>query len=79
MHGAGVYRARTRNIRPVVPDHGLGGVVSLLGLVRARRDVPHAAAAGAGRAPAGLLLARRAHAATALPGAGQLHHRHAHC
>lgn len=77
MHGACVHRAGERGVGPGVPHHGVGRLVAVLGLVRARRAVPHAAAAGAGRPPAGVLRQGGAHAAAALPGAGELRHRYA--
>ena len=79
MHGATMYRARDRSVRPVVSHHRVGGVVSLLRVLRAWRAVPHAATAGASRPAAGVQRQGGAHAAAALPGAGELRHRHADC
>ena len=73
MHGAPMHGARERRVGPGVSDDGVVGVVAVLGHVRARRQVPNAAAAGAGRPPAGLLREGRAHAAAPVPGVRRLH------
>lgn len=79
VHAAAMHRTGRRYIGPGVPHHGVVGVVAVLRVVRPRRAPAHPPAASGGRAPAGLLRARRAGAAAGLPGHRQLCHRHAHC
>lgn len=76
VHGAAVHGGGARGVGPGVPDDGVGRLVAVLRVVRPRRALPHAPAARARRPPAGLLRQGRAHAAAALPGAGELRHRH---